>query len=70
MFWPIWSSLGDTKIDVENCCSSVNEYNSKDALEYVPMCCMFIICNENCVSISCMEYTGISHNVVLMCTYL
>jgi hypothetical protein len=33
-------------------------------LFYAPMCCCaFATCNNNCVSISCMEYVGVSYSV-------
>jgi hypothetical protein len=62
---PIWSPSGASKIAVQNWCTSFSKYNSKVHPRLWPMCCCTsVTCNGNSVSISRMEYIGVSDNVV------
>lgn len=61
MLPPIWSSSDASKIAVDTATlSSVTSLNTF----YVPTCCMSVTCNNNCVSVSRMEYVGVSHNAL------
>jgi hypothetical protein len=64
MFRPIWASSGTSKLILESV--AVPSMNTIPNFTFfnAPILLTSVTCNSNCVSISRMEYIGVSYNAV------